>query len=346
MRNALEGPVADGLRTWLADDVAPRAGYATAGVGAGLTTLVASIIDDLRLEPVWLTPSATKNVVEALRDARRTRLAATGKRKVIVLDEFECSDRGAVAAAAEHLPDAKVPKLLCLGHPTRSKKAVEFAKRWARFDFPDVGDVRFAATGCGDKDVFLDGLDGVDLVLRKDGATVAGLWRAHESEPGAIPAGVFENYPHVLSSEDAYDVLVASRVSDSFSLADVIAEQTFGTWDDLWVISTVAAGMELQKRFGTATDFRADKFGTMWSRMHNARAKAKNVALVNSARQASGLERMTPEDLAWQRAMISSAVADEDLLRACHGLDERTVLAVMRLGTGPYNHARVKKLLK
>ena len=381
----LDPDVTSALRAWLSASTA-RAAFATAPVGSGLTTLVRSLVRETRTEAVWLTPSDA-SLADRLRDAGGSRVAPNGRRKVVIVDDFDAAsvDKRIMTIVCAFAKVTRAP-LLCLGHPARSAKA-EFAAKWARFDFPrpsdeavaaslgggeaarDVatacrGDVRSAAraldfatrgaSGSGSyrKDVFVDGLDSVETVLDKGPTTVEELLSACDADSVVVPMGVFENYLATLAKDE---IGVAARVAESFSMADNVEEHIHAKqrWDLSYLYgatSTAGPGVELRRRRGRGVP-RVEKFGSVWSKVQNGRAKAKNLEGVDRTRAAAGLQRMPATDMAFQRTAIADANSfgtDEDLLAACWPLDEKGVLALMRLQVGPapaYKHARVKRLL-
>ncbi len=389
----LDATVSGALREWLASNDHPIAAFATAPTGTGLTTLVRLLVRDVRLEPVWMTASEA-SIEERLNEAGGTRLAANGRRKIIVMDDFDstAADKRTVSVVTAYAKDPRMKtKVLCLGHPTRSSKASEFAAQWARFAFPKVDDPHVArvlrtagadeatahriASECrGDvraalaafdlatkttptvevhfKDVVMDGLDSVERVLGKDPLTVRDLLKIYDTDATIVPMGVYENYTATLSK---HETDVAARVAEAFSVADVVNTRMHETqsWD-LWgvhgVLSTAAPGLELRRRHGAKVP-RVEKFGSVWSKAYNARAKAKNAAAINFSRATLGLDRMPITDMAFHRLMVAEAVnygTDADVRAACDPLGEKNVLSMMRLGVGSgsaYKHARVKRLL-
>lgn len=371
------------LRKWM-DSPSAGAAFVTAHVGAGLSTLIRLLVKELRLEVTWIH-AGTKNVSELLEDAGSSSTAVNGRRKIIVVDEFDSvsTDKRMMTAVTDYVKSQGKTKILCAGHPSRSSKASEFAAKWERIDFPRLSTKKLEATlraagfdpeaardaaakSKGDlraafnsmelpsvasaKDDFLEGLDGVDVVLGTDPLTVREALVTYAFDASVVPMGVFENYLGCLSGSDCD---IASRVSDAFSVADVVDDAMYATqnWDLTEVHGTFSAAtpaLELRRRTAGG-ECRVEKFGTVWSRIYNSKAKEKNVRAINSKRMESGLQPMKVEDLSYQRGMIRDALGrstDEDVLRACGGLSDDEVLLLMRLGFSAYKHARIKKLFR
>jgi hypothetical protein len=352
------------LREWM---VSPGGGcgLAMAAVGAGLSTLVRLLVRELDFDAVWIQ-TGTKNASDAMKDAGAFEVAPTGKRKIIVVDEFDPSDKLAVV---EYSKSGSTVKMLCLSHRTRSTKAVEFASKWARFDFPNAsssdidaalraagfvprtlffdGDVRAAFRSCMDgskKDDFREGLDIVDAVLSGTDMDLRDILRVHASDPAVVSMGVFENYIGTLVPRTLDR---GARISDAFSFADTIDSAMYRTqnWGLQEIYGAMTVGIPATELRGNKKAVHTKKFGTVWSRVYNAKAKSKNIKEINLKKLAHGESHLTPEDLAFQRQMISCAT-DKDIPRLCGCLGEAQVSMLMRLGFVPYKHDKIKKLLK
>jgi hypothetical protein len=373
------------LRNWMNAE-SSNAAFATAHVGAGLSTLVRLLVRELRLEPIWIH-AGTKHVPELLADAGASSIAANGRRKIIVVDEFDSvsADKRTMTAVMDYAKSGGKTKMLCAGHPSRSSKASEFAAKWTRFDFPRVstrkieatlraagfdpdvvrgvaadakGDLRAAfnalelssggKTVAATKDDFVEGLDGVDIVLGLEPISVREALNMYAFDSSVVPMGVFENYTHCL---DKNDIQLAVDVTEAFSLADVVNDVMYGThnWDLAdahGVFSVASPALDLRKRTNSK-EICAEKFGTVWSRVYNSKAKAKNARTINARRLDAGHQPMAVEDMSYQRNMIETSLAkgDGEIVDACGCLGENEVLLLMRLGFSSYKHARVKKLL-
>lgn len=374
------------LRNWMNSD-STNAAFATAHVGSGLSTLVRLLVRELRLEPIWIH-AGTKHVPELLADAGASSVAANGRRKIIVVDEFDSvsADKRTMTAVMDYAKSKGKTKMLCAGHPSRSSKASEFAAKWTRFDFPKVstrkieatlraagfdpddirsvaadarGDLRAAfnalelssagRTVASAKDDFVEGLDGVDVVLGLDPISVREALNMYAFDSSVVPMGVFENYTRCL---DPKDVRLAVDVSEAFSIADVVNDVMYGThnWDLAGAhgaFSVASPALDLRKRTN-AKEICAEKFGTVWSRIYNSKAKAKNARSINARRMEAGHQPMAVEDMSYQRLMIETSLdgGDETVLDACGCLGENEVLLLMRLGFSSYKHARIKKLFQ
>jgi hypothetical protein len=273
-------------------------------------------------------------------------------------------------------------KMVCAGHPSRSSKASEFAIKWTRFEFPKIGTKKIeaalraagfdpdaiqsvAASVGGDlraafnamelpsvasaKDEFVEGLDGVDVVLGLDPMTVRDALKLYEFDSSVVPMGVFENYAACL---DPRDLDLATEVAEGFSIADVVSDAMYDTqnWDlaEAHGAHSVASPALVLRKRTNAREICAEKFGTVWSRIYNSKAKAKNARAINLKRANCGLGGMTVEDMSYQRLMIETSLdgGDETVLDACGCLGENEVLLLMRLGFSSYKHARVKKLFR
>lgn len=122
------------LRAWLRSGAVGPA-LATASAGAGLTTLVATLVREAGLEAVWVSTASTR-VRHLLETAGANPVSVTMRRKVIVVDEFDALGSGGESSvASECLSFAKGARVavLFLSHWTRSQKSMEFAKKWAAF---------------------------------------------------------------------------------------------------------------------------------------------------------------------------------------------------------------------
>jgi len=385
------------LRRWMdgavvADaDKAPTA-FVTARVGSGVSTLLRLLVSELGLEGVWIH-AGTPRIADVLEDVGRSRISVTGRRKIVIVDEFDAvsADKVTISAIVAFAKTGKL-RMVCAGHASRSSKASEFATKWARFDFPRIpttkieaylrslgfgpaaskvsakradGDLRAALNSVDSpdsKDVVVEGLDGVDLVLSRTALTVRDAMVMHE--PSVVAMGVFENYQAILAKNDTG---IADIVSDSFSMADVFDEKMFSTqqWDlaGFYAATAIAApALAIRERPGRKTTS-VEKFGSVWSKAYNARAKAKNVKTINAARSAAGLTCMSVEDLALHRLIVKAALAttaagddatttavDTTIREACGPLGEAEILLLMRLGVGSgigasYKHGRLKKIV-
>jgi hypothetical protein len=210
-----------------------------------------------------------------------------------------------------------------------------------------------ATPASGAKDVFMDGLDAVDLILTKKTMSVQDALELFRADPALIPMGVHENYPHVLTRNDT---TTAAQVAESVSASDVLNEYMHATqsWDLHEVYGTLAVAapaLDLRRR-KTATAVTSEKFGSVWSRIHITHAKQKTVDLVNAARAEHGLSRMSAMDLAGHQTIVRLALeqSNDEVTRAvCWPLGASEVQALMSLRVSKaykYKHAAIKKVLR
>lgn len=123
------------LRAWLRQGTGGPA-RVTAPQGAGLTTAVTLLAREMDFETLWLTPGQHR-AKHLLADAASSTVAVNGKKKLVVLDDFDTmsSDAqlvGELASLAK--AGCRVP-ILCLGHSSRMPKLDDSTKKWAAFKF-------------------------------------------------------------------------------------------------------------------------------------------------------------------------------------------------------------------
>lgn len=320
----LDRLVVEDLDSWLREP-GGGCGIALACVGAGLSTLVRLLVEELNFDAIWIV-AGTKRAQDVLKDAGTFDVAPTGRRKLIVVDEFDPTDRFS-SVVSDYFKSGTPVKLVCLAHSIRSTKPLEFASKWRTFAFPKAsaeqidavlrkagfvtdlrfedGDVRSAfrlcISGHSRKDTFREGLDVVDAVLSGKGGSIGDVLREYAADPSVVSMGVFENYPTVSTLESA------AKISDGFSIADTVDTAMYKT--QLWELtnfhgaSTVGVASTMLKNNGKK--MRAEKFGTVWSRIYNSRSKRKTVAEINLRKMAHGETPLSVEDLAFQRQIVS-----------------------------------------
>ncbi len=319
----MDASVVDDLRTWLLEP-GGGCGIATACVGAGLSTLVRLLVREHDFDAIWIV-TGTKRAQDVLKDSGTFDVAPTGRRKLIVVDEFDPADRF-TSVVTEYFKSGAPVKLLCLAHPVRSSKQMEFASKWKKFPFPEAsagdidaalrkagftprvrfedGDVRAAFQTCVNggarKDRFLEGLDIVNEVLSGKGGSVADVLRDYAADPSVASMGVFENYHAVSNLQTAADI------SDAFSVADTIDTAMYKTqnWDLTNFHGASTVGVASAKLRNNGKTMQAQKFGTVWSRIYNARSKMKTVADINMRKLSCGESALSVEDLAYQRRIL------------------------------------------
>ncbi len=319
----MDASVVDDLRTWLLEP-GGGCGIATACVGTGLSTLVRLLVRELDFDAIWII-TGTKRAQDVLKDSGAFDVAPTGRRKLIVVDEFDPADRF-TTAVTEYFKSGAPVKLLCLSHPVRSSKQMEFASKWKKFAFPKAsadaidaalrksgftprvrfedGDVRAAfqmcANGGARKDRFPEGLDVVNEVLSGKGGNIADVLRDYAADPSVASMGVFENY-HAVSN-----IQTAVAISDAFSVADGIDTVMYKTqnWELTNFYGAMTVGIAASKLRNNGKKMQAQKFGTVWSRIYNARSKMKTVSDINLRKLSCGESALSVEDLAYQRKIL------------------------------------------
>lgn len=372
----LDPDVLNAMRRWL--ETPTKCAMVTAPVGSGMTTALRLLVRELGIEAVW-TNGNVKNFRELLFDAGSCDVCVDGRRKLVIVDEFDASrvDKRAMTVVVDYSKSSAKTPMMCVGHPARSSKAFEFAAKWTRFEFPDpprerifgalcrtgIGssdandlcdrfgtDLRaaiIAANAFDDKDEFLDGLDGVDEILRGERSSVEDVMRVYAWDPSVVSMGIFENYASAMRSED---VKRCERIADAFSLSDIVetvmyATQNWKLHETYGALSVAAPALE----FGRTHRRPVEKFGTVWSKTYNQKAKEKNARIVARACFEAGISALPTYDLAYRRTIIENAIASGNakaVRSACEPFDDHVVLLIMRLGFKPYKHAPTKKMLK
>lgn len=248
----------------------------------------------------------------------------------------------------------------------RAERAVEVLGR----KFPDVsedvihevwdlcqGDVRSATNALefensgAVKDTVCDGADAVKKIIFEE-VPVKEATRILDGDVNMVSMGIFENYCVVEP--------LNGDVSDAFSLADVVDEMVFGKqkWELLDFYLVLVAGVPGQllrpSETGKALP-KIDKFGSVWSRSNNMRAKLKvfkNVQL--NLVEKTQKSRLGITDVAMLRHMVGTMVGQQrhegvsDLLGDFVS-DPATVLGIMRLFRGSYtqtDHSKVRRSFK
>ena len=126
------------LRKWLAAEPAPgRVALVLGGPGSGVTTLLTLLVRELGMEPVWAR-AATPRLRAFLGDSGTSHTAVNGKRKVIVIDEYDVivGDAAASVDVASFLKRKPAAPVVLLAHAVRSAKSTDAAGKAAdRFVF-------------------------------------------------------------------------------------------------------------------------------------------------------------------------------------------------------------------
>lgn len=125
------------LRTWLREGSGGPA-IVVSPPGVGMTTAVRLVTAELGFETLWLSQghAAVKTLIER---AVTSVVAVNGKKKLVVVDDFDATDTLLVSQlSAMTAPAASVkrPPVLCMGHATRHSKIFDgVARKWPCFKF-------------------------------------------------------------------------------------------------------------------------------------------------------------------------------------------------------------------
>lgn len=126
------------LRKWLAaEPAAGRVALVLGTPGSGVTTLLALLVKELGMEPVWAR-AATPRLKVFLSDSGTSHTAVNGKRKVVIVDEYDVivGDAAASVDVAGFLKRRPAAPVVLLGHAVRSSKTADAAGKTAdRFAF-------------------------------------------------------------------------------------------------------------------------------------------------------------------------------------------------------------------
>jgi hypothetical protein len=109
------------LRTWL-ESKTPRSLVLVVGTpGCGASSTLTSLLEELDIESVWLTPGVQK-LRASLHDAGSSFYSATGRRKVVVVDGFDAimGDANSAADVGDFVRRALPAPTVCLAHRTRT----------------------------------------------------------------------------------------------------------------------------------------------------------------------------------------------------------------------------------
>lgn len=126
------------LRKWLAAESAPgRVALVLGSPGSGVTTLLTLLVRELGMEPVWAR-AATPRLQAFLGDSGTSHTAVNGKRKVVIVDEYDVivGDGAASVDVASFLKRRPAAPVVLLAHAVRSAKTSDAAgKGAAKFVF-------------------------------------------------------------------------------------------------------------------------------------------------------------------------------------------------------------------
>lgn len=328
--------------------------------GCGLTTLVREVAAGDEL--IFLADFSPEFVAKAA----GTR-ALTGKRKVLVVDEFEMMTAQDVAVMS------KVPRgfFVCIAHSTRGRSGTALPKTAKKIVFPKpTADAILALLPPGPKPWAVTAAAArgdVRATMRE----FAGICRIPESIPHtqthADPAWDPDDLAVAraamrgeVSVEDAVRHADASclsacfeslpekflEVRDWFSACDVMTRDDEEEEIDrlsctlpVAAVSMCAPGTDLKKTFGT-----------LWSAISRQHAKHHALVAIRTVRETAGLwTQLGVEDLAVLRGALLRAGSPEEMVRLARraGFHNATdLLAVIRMFPSGYTssmHARVKK---
>jgi hypothetical protein len=309
--------------------------------GAGCTSVVHDAIVQRQLEAVWLATGAVAGV--HLESAASSTVAVNGKRKIIVIDEFDAivaADPQTTASIATAIKKGVVPIILIArGDPAgwRTKVGDMVPKAATRVHVVPPTDRPIA--------IATKGLDGATAALMGiDDSAIIAAFRGDGIASGAV----FDNYPkYTKSFEDAH------AIADAFSAHNAIQDTMarVGVHDDPYAampIATAALRCSARKiTIGT--------FGTVWSKNNATYAKKSTIRSITRERlERGGLCHLAAhEGLDAVHHMLRHAVsrgtwAEAAAIARGAGLTSTGTLAVMRLWPSGYTlatHAKVRKHL-
>lgn len=339
---ALDAALAGRLRDFLASGRAGAA-WVTYAPGSGMSRLVRALVEDLRLEPVWVTAAAAKSR-EFLRTVCRSPVAVTFKRKVLVMDELDVllsNDAAMLDVAYVVKHSAHVP-VVCLLKHTRAARECDLRKKAAlALDFPappphalaavavavaraegldeararalcdaaPPGDLRHVLTtlragACATaRDYVAQTAESVARVFGSC-ATLDEALRIYGGDAGAVAGGVFETYC------DACDTIEqAAGYADSASAGDLIDEHIHARqrWDlaEAHGACAVASAALCLPRRRVALE----RYGVAWNKNYMRLTKAKQLRAVDRARRERGLAPLGADGAAYVRHMLLAALA-------------------------------------
>lgn len=259
--------------------------------------------------------------------------------------------------AAEHsIPGVTADQLRDLAARTKG----DLRAALMALDLARRGDL--TAGGSDTKDETADPLDLTEEVLRGErGRSVAECLRLFAMETAVLPMGLWENYVDSLGKDGA-DLAAAAAAADGFSAADTVDKYMYShqAWELLeayGACAVAAPALSLARlRKSAPKAIKVTKFGSIWSKMYNACAKAKHLKQLNLSRAGEGLQALGGIDWAYVRGIVRSRLQDDGsddgaVRAACHPLTPAQVLCLARLCPGESTwykqawHARVKRLL-
>lgn len=355
--------------------------------GNGLSTTIKNLLQPY--EAIFVS-NGQRGLNMFLRDVASSAVAVTGRKKVIVLDPMDAlfSDPGTSQELGEFVRSSAHPlvPIICAGFRQRSSKAraEELFKKKpfvvTHIVFPPVVPTVAAsalekATGCdldtclraytasqhdyqsalqaltvaledGCKDEVCDGADAVCRVLFEQPGLRASM-DLLDGDVSMVSMGVHENFANMCECDDVY-----ADVADAFSLGDVVEESMYGKqrWELYDVYASLVVGVAAVL-IPAQEPKPVSKFGTVWSRSNNQRAKQKMLlSLLNRVAETGSRSMTCTVDVACIREMLSCWVGGKkyaELAEFLAGmkLEPGDALMIMRLFKGKYtqtDHGKVR----
>lgn len=326
--SALDKDLVEDLRRFIANGRG-RA-LVTAYSGSGLTTTIRLLAVEEDVELCDDDPNR----------AGSTQTTVDGRRKIVVIDDPEMASCKKIAATYDGVaPLLVATHPTRSGKQTEFAKKWETRVDFPRLAFDEVAAIlsrvpgapvrrvmAISATSDGDlraafnalelemrgtmrgtrqvftKDSFTEGLDAVDTILKKNALTLSEIKRFYEHDPNVVSMGVYENYPHVLTRNDAH---VAAAVTEWISASDVFGAYEWEAPHEITgCLGVGGPAFELRRR-KSATSMQTQKFGSVWSRIHTTASKRKVARAVDLERRAAGLTSVPSTELSFVRAVVA-----------------------------------------
>jgi len=308
--------------------------------GAGSTSVVRDALAQRDVEAIWLATGAVAGV--HLESAASSTVAVNGKRKVIVIDEFDAivaADPQTTSSISAIIKKGVVPLVfIAHGDPAgwRTKVGDMIPKQAAR--------IHVAAPDLAERPTPVKGLDGAAIALKGiDDSAVLAAFRGDGIASGAV----FDNYPKYAKSFDD-----ARAIADAFSAHDAIQDSMAraGVHDDPYAAVPIAtAALHCAAR----TDVAIGTFGNVWSKNNAMYAKKSTIRAITRERIDRGMPCLLTafDGLDAVRRMLQNAIdrgawAEAAAIAERAGLASTGVLGVMRLWASGYTlstHAKVRK---
>jgi hypothetical protein len=344
--------------------------------GIGLTTMVKFMLDSRDIRSVWFVPSMSGTAC-LLKETITSGCGADGKRKAVVLDEFDGflnpgqTDASCILKAIGDGTSSLPLKIVCIGrtHPAAVKNVT-----FIEFQAPKVqsimdimrqhvesttgtttnspkmtedtlqtiahgcrGDLRHALTVVAfgrdeglRSDFEVEGLD-ILRVLFSSATTVRDALRLFWMDTSIASAGACENY-----WMSCPDIQSAATCADTFSQANQVEQFMYQNqqWDVLFetygVMTAGVVAVGVPRRSGLTLE----RYGSVWSRLHNGISKQKNIRRVQFRCLEHGVHPYDAPDLAFVRSMLHKHITSQNIeaIRDLgQWLDAAAVLSIMRL---------------